>query len=233
MNIQNRDGGIPTFCRGWGRMPFDKSTPDVTAHGLLAWYRWFDFCDKKDWSRLKHAMNCSIKYIKTSQHADGSWSALWFGNEFSKDELNLAYGTSRVLLALNPIKHPSLLKPRERALCWLLDSQNLDGGWGGNKGVSSSLEETSLAVHALADFIIYEKVSSNIDTQKIDLTRQAVLRGTEWIIKTTKIGSLFKPTPIGLYFSKLWYFEALYPIIFTVGALNRLDAMLATEKPID
>ena len=78
-----------------------------------------------------------------------------------------------------------------------------------------------------------EKVSSNIDTQKIDLTRQAVLRGTEWIIKTTKIGSLFKPTPIGLYFSKLWYFEALYPIIFTVGALNRLDAMLATEKPID
>ena len=232
MNIQNRDGGIPTFCRGWGRMPFDKSTPDVTAHVLLAWYRWLDSCDKRDWPRLKHAINHSIKYIKRSQHEDGSWSALWFGNEFSKDEVNLAYGTSRVLLALNPIKHPSLLNPRERAVSWLLDSQNSDGGWGGQKGICSSIEETSLAVHALADFIIYEKDLSNIDTNTRHLTHQAVLRGTEWIIKTTKMGLVFKPTAIGLYFSKLWYFESLYPIIFTVGALNRLDAMLSTEKGI-
>ena len=81
---------------------------------------------------------------------------------------------------------------------------------------------------------LIEKRSKKIrlDTNNKEITHQAVLRGTEWIIKTTKMGLLFKPTPIGLYFSKLWYFESLYPIIFTVGALNRLDVMLSTEKGI-
>jgi squalene-hopene/tetraprenyl-beta-curcumene cyclase len=37
LNLQNRDGGIPTFCRGWGALPFDHSAPDLTAHALQAW----------------------------------------------------------------------------------------------------------------------------------------------------------------------------------------------------
>src|SRR5439155_4441619 len=35
--LQNWDGGIPTFCRGWGGLPFDRSGSDLTAHGLRAW----------------------------------------------------------------------------------------------------------------------------------------------------------------------------------------------------
>ncbi len=34
-------------------------------------------------------------------------------------------------------------------------------------------------------------------------------------------GTWKKPTPIGFYFAKLWYFEKLYPMIFTVAALGR------------
>ena len=30
-----------------------------------------------------------------------------------------------------------------------------------------------------------------------------------------------EPSPIGFYFAKLWYFERLYPLIFTVAALGR------------
>ena len=30
--LQNDDGGWPTFCRGWGRLPFDRSGTDLTAH---------------------------------------------------------------------------------------------------------------------------------------------------------------------------------------------------------
>ena len=41
MGIQNRDGGIPTFCRGWGALPFDRSTPEITAHALHAWSVWY------------------------------------------------------------------------------------------------------------------------------------------------------------------------------------------------
>ncbi|HVS66567.1 MAG TPA: prenyltransferase/squalene oxidase repeat-containing protein, partial [Thermoanaerobaculia bacterium] len=40
LDLQNRDGGIPTFCRGWGRLPFDRSSPDLTAHALRAWHCW-------------------------------------------------------------------------------------------------------------------------------------------------------------------------------------------------
>ena len=36
LNLQNRDGGWPTFCRGWGHLPFDRSGCDLTAHALRA-----------------------------------------------------------------------------------------------------------------------------------------------------------------------------------------------------
>ena len=32
--LQNRDGGWPTFCRGWGKLPFDRSSNDLTAHAI-------------------------------------------------------------------------------------------------------------------------------------------------------------------------------------------------------
>lgn len=232
LNIQNRDGGIPTFCRGWGRMAFDQSSPDLTAHVLLAWYRWAKFLDKACWPMLNLAIERSIKYLKRSQQADGSWSALWFGNEFSKGESNLTYGTSRVLLALNFINEVDLFDVREKAVCWLLDSQNIDGGWGGHKGICSSIEETALAVHALADFMICSKEFPDLKLDKKNFGSRAILSGVEWIIKTTEQGGSFKPAPIGLYFSKLWYFETLYPIIFTVGALSRVDTMLSLGERI-
>ena len=40
-------------------------------------------------------------------------------------------------------------------------------------------------------------------------------------IEQVEAGGLHNPTPIGFYFAKLWYFEKLYPIIFTVAALGR------------
>ena len=34
LDLQNRDGGIPTFCRGWGALPFDRSC--ARSHGAHA-----------------------------------------------------------------------------------------------------------------------------------------------------------------------------------------------------
>ena len=36
LKLQNRDGGWPTFCRGWGKLPFDRSSTDLTAHAIRA-----------------------------------------------------------------------------------------------------------------------------------------------------------------------------------------------------
>ena len=53
-----------------------------------------------------------------------------------------------------------------------------------------------------------------------DEIRAAVGRGVEWLIATTEEGARFDAAPIGLYFARLWYSEELYPLIFTVGALE-------------
>src|SRR5262249_32485712 len=45
LGLQNRDGGFPTFCRGWGTLPFDRSGADLTAHVLRViglGYHWAD-----------------------------------------------------------------------------------------------------------------------------------------------------------------------------------------------
>jgi squalene-hopene/tetraprenyl-beta-curcumene cyclase len=49
----------------------------------------------------------------------------------------------------------------------------------------------------------------------------AVNRGLAWLVERVEQGGLAEPTPIGFYFAKLWYFEKLYPIIFSVAALGR------------
>ncbi len=46
LDLQNRDGGWPTFCRGWGTLPFDRSSCDLTAHALRALSKWLKLCQK-------------------------------------------------------------------------------------------------------------------------------------------------------------------------------------------
>ena len=43
----------------------------------------------------------------------------------------------------------------------------------------------------------------------------------DWLVEAVESGRFREPSPIGFYFAKLWYFEKLYPIIFTVAALGR------------
>ena len=54
----------------------------------------------------------------------------------------------------------------------------------------------------------------------------AVDRGVQWLIARVDDGRWREPAPIGFYFARLWYFERLYPLIFTVGALGRAARLL-------
>ena len=100
----------------------------------------------------------------------------------------------------------------------LLVAQNPDGGWGGAKGVDSTIEETALAVQALADAL---EVPSPARGRTGTSVEAAVYKGVNWLVSETQGGRNFMPSPIGLYFSKLWYCERQYPLIFTVAALGR------------
>jgi squalene-hopene/tetraprenyl-beta-curcumene cyclase len=42
------------------------------------------------------------------------------------------------------------------------------------------------------------------------------------LVAAVEAGTYVQPAPIGFYFAKLWYYERLYPRIFTLAALARL-----------
>jgi squalene-hopene/tetraprenyl-beta-curcumene cyclase len=224
LDLQNRDGGIPTFCRGWGALPFDRSSPDLTAHALRGWAAWLERAPADLQSRIRRSIVKAMSYLKQSQRHDGSWVPLWFGNQFAPEDQNPTYGTARVLVALLELGRRKLLTDRtpiEKGIRWLLKSQNSDGGWSGFVGGGGSVEETALAVEALAIAAMdcLENTNGNREPAEI---RAAALRGALRLIQDVENGSWTNPSPIGFYFAKLWYFEKLYPMIFTVSALNRL-----------
>ncbi len=250
LKLQNRDGGWPTFCRGWGKLPFDRSSTDLTAHAIRA------FRTMPSNPRIETAIRRGLKFLRKSQRADGSWLPLWFGNQDRIEEDNPIYGTAKVLVDVHrELGADSIC----RGIAYLVNSRNPDGGWGGGESVtqfwdshesqkfspnvsrSSTFEETSLAVEALASLWKrlcnheFEHESSNsLDSISCltELTRDAILSGTNWLINGVQAGHHRVAWPIGFYFAKLWYHERLYPLIFTTAALTRVASLApATDFP--
>ena len=207
--LQNGDGGIPTFCRGWGALPFDRSSQDLTAHTLRAWNAWRTEIDPRGRSALVRAMSRGLAYLIRTQREDGAWVPLWFGNEHAPGDENPLYGTAHVVIALRELSGSGMspaLGPATRGAAWIASAQNDDGGWGGVRGVLSSVEETALAIEALGG----TSHGANVE------------RGVAWLVGRVESGTWREPAPIGFYFAKLWYHERLYPLIWTVGALGRV-----------
>ena len=218
LDLQNRDGGIPTFCRGWGKLPFDRSSVDLTAHALRSWALWRKDLPVALQRRIESGTNRAAKFLRQSQETDGAWCPLWFGNELEPDEYNRVYGTSRVLLALAETR----LCPEAaaRAVVWLTNAQKADGGWsGGLAEAPSSVEETALAVESLC--------AALENRPELRPALEPVLRrGVAWLSARIETGTWLRPSAIGFYFAKLWYYEEMYPLVFTVAALGRATRVL-------
>ena len=224
LHLQNSDGGIPTFCRGWTNLPFDRSAPDLTAHALRAWNAWLPELPSALQRRVRRATERGIRYLAETQHEDGAWLPLWFGNQHAPDDVNPVYGTARVLQALerlSPETASSVGPMMFRGGYFLARTQRDDGSWGGGKNGPASIEETALAVEALAGLLPEE------DAQKLTSLREQAMKGTNWLIEKVETDEWRQPSPIGFYFAKLWYYEQLYPQILTVGALTRADEVMS------
>ena len=213
LDLQNRDGGIPTFCRGFGSLPFDRSSPDLTAHALQAWQVWRPHLEGRLSRRVAKARERALDYLRRTQLADGSWIPLWFGNQREAREANPLYGTSRVVRVLP--EGPELA----RAVDWLIDAQAEGGGFGAGPGVPPSLEETGLALEALA------VIAAKFPRLRPAIRERVLPRGAAWAARASDRGTRFPAAPIGLYFARLWYSERLYPAIFLLGALERIFAL--------
>jgi len=207
LDLQNKDGGWPTFCRGWGVLPFDRSAPDLTAHCLRALKKYIatvELIDSSQQIRIDQAIQNGFNYLRKTQRPDGTWLPLWFGNQHAADEENPLYGTARVLAAWSDFdlqSDPAV----QKAVDWIRSSQQEDGSWSGQPDLPPSVEETALAVETLI---------------KICPEAPEIKAGLNWLIESVESGQYTNPSPIGFYFAKLWYFERLYPLIFTLSTLR-------------
>jgi squalene-hopene/tetraprenyl-beta-curcumene cyclase len=101
-----------------------------------------------------------------------------------------------------------------RGLNSLANAQNRDGGFGAGSSTASSVEETALAVEVLLGDVERQRETS---------------AALAWLLDRVEDETVTEPSPIGFYFAKLWYFERLYPIIFSVAALRRACRHLPAE----
>lgn len=218
LKLQNRDGGMPTFCQGWGMLPFDQSSTDITAHVIRAFQvhraaivRLCNTAQSYDYGsvlvRMQRAEERMYSFLERTQQKNGAWFPLWFGNQSMPDDVNPYYGTAKVLLALAETKKEHVMT--FNGLRYLIASQNVDGSWG------NSVEETAVVVEALSLYVDRAEVAPAYD------------RGLNWLLEAVESDRFLQSSPIGLYFAKLWYYEDLYPIIFTASALRR--ALLPKE----
>jgi squalene-hopene/tetraprenyl-beta-curcumene cyclase len=182
---------------------------------------------------------------------------LWFGNQHAKDDENPTYGTARVLAAYRDLRMmdtgpaqrgvawllaaqnadggwggaagtPSSIEetalavevlldavPRERGKRPHLPVPEVGDGAKGSPGWAARRKGFDLVMDAW----LHPKPPPEV--------MATVNKGLAWLVGQVEAGGIKAATPIGFYFANLWYFEKLYPIIFTVAALGRARRKLS------
>ena len=127
LGMQSEDGGWGAFDRNNTKaflreIPFadfgemiDPPSVDVTAHivellGRLGYRKGFPPIDR------------ALRYLKQEQEPDGAWFGRW--------GVNLTYGIGAVLPAFAAVGEEMDSPSVRRAVDWLIEHQNGDGGWG-------------------------------------------------------------------------------------------------------
>ena len=145
--------------------------------------------------------------------------------------MNLTYGTAKVLPALDALADAGIAGAGRR---WPIAPR---AGWPRRSGPTAagaaasgrraaptairgaSIEETAQAVAALAAHAGRDRAADLVP----------IRRGLAWLRTATDDGRHFPAAPIGLYFARLWYSEALYPLIFTVAAIQAAERVLGRD----
>ncbi|MBI3246809.1 MAG: squalene--hopene cyclase [Deltaproteobacteria bacterium] len=127
LGMQSRNGGWGAFDTDnsldlWNQMPFgdmkamiDPPTADLAGR-LLEMLGTFGY--STEFGRARRALH----FLREEQEADGSWWGRW--------GVNYIYGTWSVLMGLRAIGEDLTQPYVQRAVAWLKERQNPDGGWG-------------------------------------------------------------------------------------------------------
>jgi len=191
----------------------DEPSADVTAHTL----EMLAAVGRAD-SEAAHA---GLRWLLEQQEPGGSWFGRW--------GVNHVYGTGAALPALAAMGLAPEEEPIRRAVAWLTEHQNDDGGWGEDprsyddpewigRGDSTASQTAwaLLALHAAGERI--ERCP-------------ALARGVEWLIATQRPdGSWDEPQYTGTGFPSDYYINYhLYRLTFPIMALGRCAGVEGAE----
>jgi squalene-hopene/tetraprenyl-beta-curcumene cyclase len=208
--MQSSDGGWAAFdadnCRAIVRdLPFcdfgeviDPPSADVTAHMI------------EMLAAVGRSNPAGLEWLLGAQERDGSWFGRW--------GVNHVYGTGAAVPALVAAGVRTGDEPIRRAVRWLEEHQNPDGGWGEDcrsyddpswigRGESSASQTAwaLLALHAAGE------------------RSGAIRRGVDWLVDTQlPDGTWEEPMFTGTGFPSDFYINYhLYRLVFPLMALGR------------
>jgi squalene-hopene/tetraprenyl-beta-curcumene cyclase len=219
LGMQNEDGGWASFDRGndkqWlTEIPFadhnamiDPSTADITGRVLECLGHFPGF-------GLSHpAVTRARRFLLACQLPEGCWYGRW--------GVNYLYGTGQVLTGLAAVGEDMRARHVRRAVGFLVEHQNPDGGWGESiasyddptrKGVGPSTP--SQTAWALLGLI----AAGEADTQP-------VRRGVRHLLERQHDGTWQQDEWTGTGFPRVFYLRyPYYPHIFPLLALARYRA---------
>jgi squalene-hopene/tetraprenyl-beta-curcumene cyclase len=183
----------------------DEPSADVTAHAL----EMLAALGRADSEKAR----AGLSWLLGQQEADGSWFGRW--------GINHVYGTGAALPALAAMGVDPEESPIRRAVAWLHEHQNEDGGWGEDprsyddpawigRGDSTASQTAwaLLALHAAG-----ERLERS----------PAMERGVAWLISTQRPdGTWDEPQYTGTGFPSDYYINYhLYRLTFPIMALGR------------
>lgn len=226
VSMQNSDGGFAAFDVDNNHLylndiPFsdmdslcDPSSPDVTGRVIEA----LGLLNNK--THLK-TIERAVQYLMKTQETEGPWFGRW--------GVNYIYGTSNVLCGLKAsqamIKDSRVLDLKalesrtKKAIKWLIDKQNADGGWGEclesyqDRSLmgcgESTASQTAWALMALDGYLPKDS--------------KTMLQGIDWLISNqSKNGTWKEPAFTGTGFPNHFYLKYhLYCHYFPMMALGR------------
>ena len=127
LGMQSSNGGWAAFDKDntkslISKIPFadfgetiDPPSVDVTAHIV-------EMLGRLGYTADHPAIAKALDYILSEQEEDGPWFGRW--------GVNYIYGTGAVLPALQALGMDMTADYVRRAVSWVIEHQNLDGGWG-------------------------------------------------------------------------------------------------------
>lgn len=224
--LQNRDGGWGAFDRNIDnevltKVPFadhnamlDPSCPDITARVLEALSH-YGF-------RLgQEPVDRAVAFILARQEEGGAWFGRW--------GVNYVYGTWQVLVGLAAVGFDMSRPVVRRAVRWLKDAQNADGGWG----------ESCLSYDDPAQAGVGESTASQTAWAVLGLLAAGeaespeVRAGVEYLVGTQRADGGWTEGPFtGTGFPRVFYLKYhMYPVYFPLMAVSRYAEALG-GKPL-